>query len=160
MADLTACLCYRGAEEAAAALNEPRFPGAKNAEIKEEKSHHTTPRHLCGGGPTGDRPGKYCSTSGKHRSAKLSRELTSGPTSQSASTLMAFICCTCCLEEGAGAVLEWIGNVLVLRESGSPSDVDPTASVFTTAVSMGQCLMLSSSSVRCLSELSGSRGNL
>lgn len=52
MTDLTR-LCCRGAEEAAAALSKPRFPGAKSAEVGELPSRPTTARHLCGGGHTG-----------------------------------------------------------------------------------------------------------
>lgn len=39
----------QGAEEAAA-LSKPRFSGSKSAEFEELKSHHTTPRQLCGDG--------------------------------------------------------------------------------------------------------------
>lgn len=48
-------------------------------------------------------------------SAKLSSEGTHlWHTSQRVSTLMGFICCTCCSLEGAGAVHVWMGEVLVL----------------------------------------------
>lgn len=53
LADLAVCLSYRRAEEAAAAQSEPGFPGAKNAEVEEEKSHHATPGHLRGAGGMG-----------------------------------------------------------------------------------------------------------
>jgi len=100
-------------------------------------------------------------TAEKHRSAKLSGELTSVWAHQPEGfNTDGFYLLPTPLEEGARAVLVGIGDVLVLRESRSPSDVNPIASVFMTAVSMRQRLMLSSPSVCCFSELSGSRGNL
>nr|XP_009685670.1 PREDICTED: stromelysin-3 [Struthio camelus australis] len=50
--------------------------------------------------------------------------------------MMGFICCTCCLEDGARAVPLWIGDGSVLTENGYPNTTDPTSSVFMTATPM------------------------